>query len=221
MSTGVDWEREVADYLRSQGYKTRTRYVVGGHEIDVYATRAGETLIVECKDWNQAVSKDPIRTVHNNAEEIGGTPGLAYTSELTAGAAQLADKYSVVLFSAAVIRNEVLTLDEVEGIARAHSISLPSVGDLSDLDNPVGPFVTGPGFSEKVAEQAQRDAFEVTRRQADALERDVERLIDKTDAPQCVPVLRNDRGRIDLYFIRSKGPDALPRPIEKKSLSFG
>jgi Holliday junction resolvase len=220
MSTGAGWEREVADYLRSHGYKTRTRYVVGSHEIDVYATRAGETLIVECKDWNQAVSKDPIRTVHNNAEEIGGTPGLAYTSELTAGAARLADKYGVVLFSAPVIRNEVLTLEDIEDIARAHSVSLPDVSSFSDLDNPIGPFSIGPTFAEKVAEQAQRDAFEVTGRQAEALERDLKRVVEKADASQCAPVLRNDKGRIDLYFIGSKGHDALPRPIEKKSLSF-
>lgn len=220
MSTGETWEHEVADYLRSRGYHAKVRQTIGNHEIDVYATRGNETLIVECKDWNRSVSKDPVRTVHNNAMEIGGTPGLAYTSELNSGAEELAAKYDVILFPSKIVRGEVLTLEDVREAARGHSISLPNVSDLSELGNPLGPFEVGTQFAEEVAEEARRKSFEMDARHENAIVNETQRILPEQDASQCVPVLRNDRARIDLYFIGDAEHDALPPQIEKESVSL-
>lgn len=220
MSTGETWEHEVADYLRSRGYHTQVRQNVRNHEIDVYATRGDETLVVECKDWNRSVSKDPVRTVHNNAMEIGGTPGLAYTSELNSGAETLAEKYDVILFPSEIIRGEVLTLEDVREAVRGHSISIPDVTDLSKLGNPLGPFEVGTQFAEDVAEEARRNSFEMDGRHENAIVNEIDRILSEQDTSQCVPVLRNDRARIDLYFIGNAEHDALPPRIEKRSVSL-
>lgn len=91
----------------------------------MYTRLAGdETLVAECKDWNRGISKDPVRTVHNNAIEIGGTPGLAYTSDLNSGAETLAQEYDVILFPSDIIRGDVLILEDVREAVRAHSIAL-------------------------------------------------------------------------------------------------
>jgi len=220
MPTGETWEHEVADYLRSRDYHTQVRQNVQNHEIDVYATHGDKTLVVECKDWNRSVSKDPVRTVHNNAIEIGGTPGLAYTSELNSGAETLAKKYDVVLFPAKIIRGEVLTVENVREAARRHSISLPNVTDLSELGNPLGPFEIGAQFAENVAEEARRNSFEMDARHENAIVNEIDRILFEQNSSQCVPVLRNDRARIDLYFIGDAEHDALPPRIEKRSVSL-
>lgn len=221
MARGSDWEHEVADYLRSRNYRAEVRHLAGSHEIDVYATKAGETLVVECKDWRQAVSKDPVRTVHNNAEEIGATPGLAYTSHLTNGAADLAEDYDVLQFPADIVRGERETLEDVEAAARSYPVCLPNVSDLSRLDDPLGPFAPGPDFAAEVAEEVRRESFGMGQQAADALQHDIEAAVDGAGASKCVPVLRTDRGRLDLYFVGEERHDSLPRPIERESLSIG
>lgn len=221
MPTGADWEHEVADYLRSRNYRAEVRYLAGSHEIDVYATKAGETLVVECKDWGQAVSKDPVRTVHNNANEVGVTPGLAYTSDLTNGAAKLAEDYDVLLFPADIVRGERETLEDVEAAARSHTICLPDVSDLSRLDDLLGPFAPGPDFPAEVAEEVRRQSFGMGRQAADTLQREIEAAVDGAGASKCIPVLRTDSGRLDLYFVGEEDHDALPRPIGQESLPVG
>lgn len=220
MSSGETWEHEVAEYLRSKNYHAKVRQDIGSHEIDVYATRGPETLIVECKDWNQKVSKDPIRTVHNNAIEIGGTPGLAYTSELTSGAGRLAENYEILLFPSEVIKGRALTLDDVRETVEKHSLSLPGVSDLSDLNDPFGPFNHGRSFSETVAKEARKQSFEMDGRHENAIRKEIERAISETEKPLCVPVLRNDQAQIDLYFIGEASHEVLPRSIEQQSISL-
>lgn len=218
MPTGATWEHEVADYLRSRGYHPRVRETVGNHEIDVYATRGSEKLAVECKNWNSSVTKDPVRTVHNNANEIGARPGLAYTSDLTSGARELADKYEVVLISDEVVRGEVLTFEDIVEAVRGHSICLPDVSDLSQFGEPIDPFVLNTQFAEDVGEAARQHAFEMDSRGKEAVADEVERHVENTDASRCVPVLRNDRGRIDLYFVTDSHYEALPDQVHKESI---
>jgi predicted RecB family endonuclease len=220
MTSGETWEHEVADYLRSKGYHAEVREPVKNHEIDVYATRGAHKLIVECKDWNRRVSKDPVRTVHNNSMEIGGTPALAYTSKLNSGAETLADEYDVILLSSDIIRGKVLTIEDVRETVREHSISLPHVPDLSALGNPLGSFEVGSQFAEDVAKKARRKSFEMDSRHENAIENEVARILSEREATQCVPVLRNDRARIDLYFVSDTDHDALPPRIEKESVSL-
>lgn len=220
MSSGVSWEHEVAEYLRSRSYHARVRQDIGSHEIDVYATHGDETLVVECKDWGRKVSKDPVRTVHNNAMEIGATPGLAFTSELTSGAEELARDYDILLFPSEIVRGSVLTLEDVRDSVRKHSISLADVSDLSELDNPFGSFTFSHKFPEDVASEARRQSFEMDGRHEDAIRKEIERLLSERDESQCVPILRNDQGRIDLYFIGDTEHDALPRPITKRSITL-
>ena len=196
------------------------RQDVGSHEIDVYATRGDETLVVECKDWGRKVSKDPMRTVHNNAMEIEATPGLAFTSELTSGAEELANDYDILLFPSDVVRGNILTLEDVRDSVRRHSISLPNVSNLSELDDPFGSFSSSQQFPEDVASEARRQSFEMDGRHEDATRREIERLLSERDESQCVPILRNDRAKIDLYFIADSKHDALPRPITKRSVTL-
>jgi len=220
MSTGAAWEHEVADFLRSKGYHANVRETVSNHEIDVYATHGNEIFVVECKDWNTNVTKDPVRTVHNNAQEIGAKPGLAYTSELTSGARELAKDYDIVLFSADVVRGQVLTFEDVRNAVCEHSISLPNVSNLAKFDDPLGPFILNAQFAEKVGNAACQQSFEVSARDEEIIINRLQQLIKTYGNSKCVPVLRNDRARIDLYFVTENPNDVLPDQIQKESISL-
>lgn len=218
MPTGEKWEREVANYLRSHGYDARVRETIQGHEIDVYATRGRQTLVIECKAWNQAVAKDPIRTVHNNALDLGADPGLAYTSELTSGARDLADEYGLLLLPAEVVRGERPTIQDIRQLVETNHISLPDTSSLDRLDDPLGPFTVNAQFPDRVAKAAAHLSFAVSASDAGAVADRIRRDVLDRIGQQCVPILREDKGRLDLYFVRETPHQALPNRVKKTSI---
>lgn len=218
MSSGEQWEREVATYLRNQGYHTRVRATLREHEIDVYATRGNDKLVVECKDWTQPVSKDPVRTVHNNADDLGATPALAYTSQLASGAQRLAEEYGIVLFSAQIVRGTTLTKGDVREAAEAGIVCLPGSPPINKINDPLDPFWINSEFSSKIVEKAKKAAF-ITVSDMN-LKNQIQSAIKDCDARRCVPVLKQNEGQIELYFISTTEHDALPDRVERSSVQL-
>lgn len=218
MPTGAEWEREVASYLRSHGYDAQVRKTIQSHEIDVYATRGGERLVVECKAWNQAVTKDPVRTVHNNALDLKADPGLAYTSDLTSGARELAQDYELLLLPAEVVRGEQPTIEDIRQLIETYPISLPEVSSLDRLDEPLGPFTVDAQFPDQVAEAAANHSFAVSASDVDALADQIRQEVLDRMGQRSVPILREDRGQLDLYFVGETTHPVLPDWIEKMTI---
>ena len=218
MSTGAEWEREVAAYFRSYGYDTQVRETFGEHEIDVCATRGSERLIIECKDWDQPVTKDPVRTVHNNALELDADPGLAYTSTLTSGARKLAQDYELLLLPGEVVSGYQPTIEDLKQLAETHPISLPGISSLDRLEEPLGPFTIDTQFPDRVAEAAASLSFAVSASDVDDIADRIRNETSSRMGQQSVPILREDKGRLDLYVINETTHQVLPDHIEKVSI---
>lgn len=219
MPSGERWEREVAAYLRSRGYHAEVRSNQRGHEIDVFATRGADTLVVECKDWNQAVSKDPVRTVHNNANDLGATPVIAYTSELTDGARRLAEEeYDVVPLPADIVRGDADTIEDVRRAGNRGTTCLPNEPPVERLEDPIGPFSTGNSLVDQILTRLRNDQFLPVDEQA--IKQCVRTAVESHRAPICVPILRQTRDYLDLYFITPSEHDILPSRVEKVSVEF-
>lgn len=220
--SGLPWEQEVANYLEEQGYSTTLRKTIRGHEMDVYATNVDETLIVECKDWNSNVTPDSVRRSQKVAEEVGGTPAIAYTSDLSSGTKRLAERWDFIKIPAEIVRGETTRIEDVKSAAQDNEICLPNVDDLSKLDDPLGPFIPDEHFAEKVAETSHELTLEsLTRSERWIKDRVISLCSEHEEADACVPVLRHDSLRVVLYFINTNTHSALPDKIAKEKLELG
>jgi Holliday junction resolvase len=85
--SGFPFEVYIAEMLRAEGYETTVDQLVPGscveHEVDVVATRGGETLYVEAKFHNSPGYKTDLKTVlyvQARMEDIGKGTGLVVTN---------------------------------------------------------------------------------------------------------------------------------------------
>jgi Holliday junction resolvase len=219
--SGLSWEREVANYLEDRGYSTKLRETIMGHEMDVYAMKSDETLVVECKDWNSSVSPDAIRRCKKVSEDVDGKPAIAYTSELSSGAEDLAERWSFIRLSIDVVRGDTLSLEDVRQAVEEHELCLVDEGDLSKLEDPLGPFVPDESFTGEVAQAAHELPLQSPSRSERWLRERISDLrLEHRDADVCVPVLRFDELQVDLYFIDRDTHDALPEQIAKEELNL-
>jgi Holliday junction resolvase len=212
--SGISWEREVANYLERQGYSTKLRETIQDHEIDVYAEKDGRILVVECKDWNSNVSPDSVRQCNSVANDIGAEPVIAYTSELASGAQQLVERWDFVELSADIVRGEVTTLDEVREAVQTHELYLPNEYNLTDLDDPIGPFVPDEAFAENVSEAAEELTLGSLSRSKNWIERRVQdECSQNSEYPRCIPVVSHEK--IHLYFVDTDTHDILPADVRE------
>jgi Restriction endonuclease len=105
---GAGLEQRVAGYLRKQGYIASTNQRKIGrsgtaHEVDVYATRgdaAGEfTLLVECKAWAQAVTKEVVAKVELVRQDLDvHRATIAAAGGITPGGLAMANQHGIDLW---------------------------------------------------------------------------------------------------------------------------
>ena len=219
MSAGIAWEREVANYLDKRGFRTWVRRTVSGHEIDVYGEKDQFAIAVECKDWEDPVTPDAVRQINSVAEDIDTTAVLAYTSALTPGAQELAERWAIVILSPEVVKGTAPSIENLKTLSESHDIALPDVADTSRLWDPLGPFQITSNFASTIATSVEKNSFE-TIEDLSWLERRLQGMIESREADLCVPIIRHDVGTLELYFITETPSDVLPEIIDQESINL-
>ena len=68
---GTTLEGRVANLFRLMGYDVTRNYFVEGHEIDVYAEKGDERIIIECKEYyRKLIDRDLILIFNTKARDI-------------------------------------------------------------------------------------------------------------------------------------------------------
>ena len=94
---GTTLEGRVANLLRLMGYNVSRNIFIKDHEIDVYAEKDSENIIVECKEYyTQKISRDLILIFNTKVRDIMPSESWFVTiNDFDSSARELCNRYGI------------------------------------------------------------------------------------------------------------------------------
>jgi len=130
--SGTQFEVFVRRVLTALGYNARVLGGSGDQGVDVIASKDGNKVAIQCKNYNKPVGNKPVQEVyagskHRRCDHAWVVAPAGYTK----GAHELAQSVGVSLLDARAIQAWIRQVDEKE---RNQANSEPHVVDLDEID---------------------------------------------------------------------------------------
>ena len=96
--THEQYEELCADHMRSCGYDVRLTKASGDQGVDVIATKAGMTVVIQCKLYSSPVGNKAVQEVYSGKKFLAADVAVVVSNnEFTDSAKQLAHTVNVLL----------------------------------------------------------------------------------------------------------------------------